>query len=157
MNEPTKSASIEILRDYSKEDAGTLGTLLTHLSSQFDGDPVAKELLSVIIGSPFHDLFIARSQDGDIIAAACLSTVFGISSGKNAHLEDFVVSPDHRGQGVADLLWTSIIEWCKQRDIIKLTFTSKPERTAAHRFYLKQGAQIRETSAFIKIINTSLK
>lgn len=152
MNEPTKSASVDILQHYSKKDATELGLLLPHLSSRFGGSPVAEELISSIIESPFHDLFVARVHDGNIAGVATLSTVLGISSGKGACLEDFVVSPDYRGQGIADLLWASLVEWCEQRNIAKLTFTSKPERSAAHRFYLKHGAQIRETSAFVKII-----
>lgn len=152
MNEPTESISIEILQAYSKDDAAMLGTLLTYLSSRFDSSPASEELITAIIESPSHDLFVARLQNGTVVGLATLSAVFGVSSGRAAYLEDFVVSPEYRGHGVADLLWAHLLEWCKKRGITKLVFTSKPEKAAAHRFYLKHGAKIRNTNAFVKAV-----
>ena len=152
MNEPTESISVEVLQNYSEADAAMLGTLLPYLTSRFDGSPASEKLITNITGSPSHDLFVARLQDGTIVGIASLSMVLGISSDKSAYLEDFVISPDHRGQGIADLLWTHLLDWCKQRGIAKLIFTSKPEKVAAHGFYLKHGARIRDTNAFVKVI-----
>ncbi len=152
MNEPTKNISVETLQNYSDTDAAMLGALLAHLSTRFDGSPASEELITAIARSSSHDMFVARLQDETIIGIATLSTKLGISSGRAACLEDFVVSPDYRGQGVADLLWNQLLDWCKERGITHLVFTSNPKKAAAHRFYLKHGAEIRNTSAFVKVI-----
>lgn len=155
MNEPTNTISVDILQQYSSKDAIMLGQLLTHLSSRFTGEPVTEHLLTAIINSSSHALFTARTSDGTIIGCATLSTVLGISSGRCAQLEDFVVSPDYRGQGVADLLWSNLIDWCEQQDITKLNFTSNPTRIAAHKFYKKHGAATRDTFVFVKNIQAN--
>lgn len=154
MNEPTNTISVDILQQYSSQDAAMLGQLLAHLSSRFTGEPVPKQSLTTIIDSSSHALLTARTPDGTIIGCATLSIILGISSGRCAQLEDFVVSPDYRGQGVADLLWNNLINWCKHQHITKLNFTSNPTRIAAHKFYKKHGAATRDTFVFVKNIQT---
>jgi len=152
MNEPTKNVSVEALGHYSESDAAMLGALLAELSSQFSGEPVEESTIRNIIESPSHDVLVARLQDGTIVGTATLSIIRGIGAGTNAYLEDFIVSEHHRGQGISDQLWQAVLDWCSIHQLGKLAFTSRPERAAAHRFYLKHGATVRDTSAFVKII-----
>jgi len=144
--------TIETLKEYTEEDAAQIGHLMPHLSSSFAGDPIPEELLKEIIASPYHDQLVARNESGDIIGAATLSIIYGAGAGRNAWLDDFVVDPNIQGAGIGSKLWDAMIEWCKVHHAGKLGFTSNPTRTAAHTFYLKRGAIIRDTSYFKKTI-----
>lgn len=147
MNHSDFNFTTEELTRYSVEDATDIGRLLPYLSDAFDGSPTSKERLESIISSSFHTQLVARSGN-EIVGIATLSILLGAGSGKSAWLEDFVVSPNVRGTGVADALWNAIIDWCKQQQVKSLNFTSRPSRVAAHHFYKKRGATIRETDSF---------
>ena len=149
MNQPT----IEALSTYSDQDAIAIGQLMLHLSDSFDGSPVSKALLSDIIASPYHEQLVARDEQGTIIGTATLTVTMGAGVGRNAWLEDFVVDPTIQGAGIGSRLWDAMIVWCREHGVRKLGFTSNPRRTAAHTFYLKRGAIIRDTSSFKKTID----
>lgn len=138
--------TIERLTTYNGQDAADLGQLLAHLNTDHDGTPVPQEWLEKVIGSSFHDQIVARN-DGKIVGAATLSIILHPTQDQIGYLESLVVDPDTRGQGVGDLLWQEIDKWCREKGV-KLEFTSRPSREAAHRFYLKHGATIRETTVF---------
>lgn len=149
MNQPT----IEALSTYSDQDAIAIGQLMLHLSDSFDGSPVPKALLSDIIASPYHEQLVARDEQGAIIGTATLTVTMGAGVGRNAWLEDFVVDPTIQGAGIGSRLWDAMIIWCREHGVRKLGFTSNPRRAAAHTFYLKRGAVIRDTSYFKKTID----
>ena len=138
--------NIERLQVYSNEDAAQLGTLMTYLSDKFNGEPINEDLLNAIISSPYHEQLIARIK-GRIVGAATLSITLGVAAGAKGYLEDFVVDPEARGQGVADRVWDEIMRWCSEHSV-DLNFTSRKGREAAHRFYTSHGATIRDTSVF---------
>lgn len=146
MNQPT----IEALTSYSDEDAAALGRLMPHLSDSFDGSPVVEELLRDIIASPYHEQLVARDETGRIVGTATLTITMGAAIGRNAWLEDFVVDPTAQGGGIGSRLWGAMLDWCRSHSAHKLGFTSNPTRTAAHAFYLRRGAVIRDTSYFKK-------
>lgn len=152
MNQPM-SITIEILTKYSGDDAADIGRLLPHLSDKFTAALVDRQLLTDIISSPYHDQLVARDANGRIVGAATLTATYGPGAGKNAWLEDFVVDPSVRGAGIGSKLWDAAVDWCRAQGASKLGFTSNPSRVAAHAFYIKNGAVIRDTSYFKKDIN----
>lgn len=154
MNQPDTSFVVAELTHYSDQDAVDIGALLPHLSDKFDGQTIPKELLANIVSSPFHAQFVVRSND-KVIGIATVSVILGAGSGHSAWLEDFVVSPQARGTGAASALWDAMIDWCEEKQVKSLNFTSRSSRKAAHRFYEKHGAAIRDTSVFKKSINLS--
>lgn len=144
--ESVTNPTIEHLTAYSHDDAVQLGQLLTYLTPKATGDPVPQGWLEQVIASPYYTQIVARSN-GKIVGAATLSLIAEPLKGYVAYLESFVVDPDTRGQGIGDLLWQEMSEWCKEKDVF-LEFTSRADREAAHRFYLKHGATVRETTVF---------
>lgn len=137
---------ISRLTEYSEKDAKDLGRLMTYLSDRFGDQPVDRELLEAIISSPYHEQLVARHQER-IVGAATLSIVMGVGAGKVGYLMDFVTDPEVRGQGVGKKLWAEMMSWCNENNV-RLTFTSRPERVAAHEFYLSNGAEIKDTTVF---------
>lgn len=145
-----KQQTIEILTTYNEQDAIELGALMPHLSETFSGEQIAEELLRAIIESPYHAQLVARDASGAIIGAATLSITFGAGAGAKAYLEDFVVNPEIRGGGIGSQLWDAMCEWAREHGAHKLTFTSSDRHASAHGFYLKRGAEIRDTNYFTK-------
>lgn len=138
--------TIERLVAYTPQDAIDIGKLMPVLSTKFDDQPIAKGLLKEIIESPFHEQIVAR-LDERIIGCATLSITMGVGAGRKAYLEDFVVDSTIQGQGVGSKIWEEITQWCNEHQL-NLFFTSSAEKEAAHQFYLKHGATIRDTTVF---------
>lgn len=143
---PEPHIEVGPLRNLNKTDEKDLERLFAALSSRLEGKPLDKNLLNRILFYPDYEQLVARIN-GRIVDAATLSVVIGLGSGSTGYLNDFVTDPEHRGQGIGDILWEEIVKWCHDRDI-DLTFTSKPAREDAHRFYLRHGAEIQETTVF---------
>lgn len=143
--------SVERLQVYTPEDAAEIGRLMPHLSESFNDDPIPEDILRQIIESDDRAQFVARVSSR-VVGAATLNTIVGVGSGRKAWLEDFVSDPNSGQRGVGQAIWTEMERWCRERDINTLEFTSRPSRGAAHNFYLKNGVQIRDTTAFRKLI-----
>lgn len=137
---------IERLTAYTTQDAVDMGKLMPVLSEKFNDQPVHENLLQAIIESSFHEQIVAR-LDGRIVGCATLSITMGVGAGRKAYLEDFVVDPTIQGQGIGGKIWDEITEWCTEQNL-SLFFTSSAEKEAAHRFYIKRGATIRDTTVF---------
>jgi hypothetical protein len=137
---------VERLKAYTPEDAAGIGRLMPYLSKSFDGEPVNEQLLRTIIESDSHEQLVARI-DARIIGAATLSIILGAGAGKKGWLEDFVTDPESGVKGTGQVIWDEMGKWCLEHDV-NLNFTSRTSREAAHNFYLKNGASVRETTVF---------
>lgn len=136
------------LAAYAEDTAVQLGNLAPQLSQHFNDSPLDKKLLEEMITSPLHTLIVAQTNEGKIVGTASVSIVLAGISGRTATLQDFVVDANARGMGVAGKLWQAVTKWCVEQKAQKLEFTSKPTREAAHAFYKKHGAEIRDTNVF---------
>lgn len=144
------SVEVKTVALYSERIAEGIGRLMPDLSAKLTDAPVPREHLDEIIHSPYHDQLIAEVR-GQIVGAAAMSLIMGPSAfRRKAWLEDFVVSSDEtiRGMGVGFELWKGVIDWSRSKRATKLEFTSHSSREAAHNFYKRQGAVMRDTSPF---------
>lgn len=146
MSSETSPVIVERLSAYTEQDAIDMGQLLPHLSDKFDDTPIDKDWLEQVIASPYHDQIVARA-DGKIVGAATMNVLFVAGMGQTGYLESLVVDPTLRGRGIGDSIWQAIDAWCREKNV-RLEFTSNPKREAAHRFYTKHGAVIRDTAVF---------
>ena len=144
----TPLISIERLKSYNFEDAAGIGRLMPYLSDSFSDPPIEEALLREIIESDHHEQLVAR-LNGKIVGAATLSLIIGAGAGKKGWLEDFVTDPETGVKGIGQAIWDEMGVWCQERGV-SLNFTSSSERTAAHNFYQKNGADTRDTTVFIK-------
>ena len=141
--------SIGIMTEYDPGIAEEMGRLLCDLSSSYDGEPVARELLEEIIDSPLHDIIVAF-DDEKLVGMASVSVIMGALVNKNLYLEDFVVSHEFQHQGIGSKIWDAILEYGRQKGCRRLEFTSsgKGKKAGAVAFYQKHGAEIRDTNSF---------
>ena len=139
---------IERLKKLSDADIDGINRILPNLTEHYDGRSVDQEGLTKIINSPLHEQFVARDQTGRIVGMATLTEVISIYHGSVAYLEDIFVDPDAGKCGIGSMIWSDMLDWCRERGIKRMEFTCRPERIAATNFYIKHGCKIRKTNSF---------
>ena len=139
---------IKRLTEYNAATAEAMRGLLVELSrSGKDKGEIPEQWFLDVVNSPWHDVLLA--VEGEQILGMCsLSVIMGAGVGKNAYLEDFVVSSTARGKGIGDLLWRAMLEWGKEKGCKRMEFTCGNGREVAQAFYKKHGAEVYETNFF---------
>jgi ribosomal protein S18 acetylase RimI-like enzyme len=124
-------------------------TLIPQLSSS--SPPPSKEALARIVDSPGATLFVAR-DDGRIVGMLTLIT-FEIPTAVRAWIEDVVVDETARGQGVAASLVQAALERAEVHGARTVDLTSRPDREAANRLYLRMGFEVRATNVYRRTLD----
>lgn len=132
------------VEEYTEEMAAGIGALMPYLDERSEGLAMDRELLEAMVESPAHDQLVAVRHNL-VVGAAAMSLTFGPFEGRAIRLGDFVVHPEargheERGRRVAQDLWDTMIRWGQARRATNLNFESEEWRTAAHRFYKRNGA-----------------
>ena len=104
------------------------------------------------VAAPGTRIFIAENDEKHIVGCATLC-VFESPTGRKASVEDVVVLPAYRGQGIGRTLLQRIIDFAKNKLApIDLRLTSNPARTEANALYLALGFKQRETNVYRMMI-----
>jgi ribosomal protein S18 acetylase RimI-like enzyme len=109
--------------------------------------PTSREELGAIAGSESTVLFVARDSRGRIAGSLTLA-VFRIPTGVRAWIEDVVVDGDARGAGVGEALVAAAIERSRAVGAKTVDLTSRPDREAANRLYVRLGFEPRTTNVY---------
>ena len=112
-------------------------------------------LSKIISDSEMGEIIVARESNEIIGMANLLYTVSTALGSQVAILEDMVVSPDVRGQGVG----SKIIDYClaitKQKGVKRITLLTDFDNDGAHRFYEKHDFNRSSMIVFRKTITNS--
>ena len=101
------------------------------------------------VASPGTRIFVAENDEKHIIGCATLC-VFESPTGRKASVEDVVVLPAYRGQGIGRTLLQRIIDFAKTKLApIDLRLTSNPTRTEANAMYQALGFEKRDTNVYM--------
>jgi ribosomal protein S18 acetylase RimI-like enzyme len=125
-----------------------VAALVPQLSSSSPAPDVAQ--LERIIADPATTLLVAY-VDGRIVGMLTLAT-FLLPTGVRAWIEDVVVDDAARGAGVASALAQSALDLADQQGARTVDLTSRPEREAANRLYVRLGFERRETNVYRRTI-----
>jgi ribosomal protein S18 acetylase RimI-like enzyme len=128
-------------------DAGlvaAVGELAPQLSSS--SPPPGAEALARIVASPGATLFVAR--EGDRIVGMLTLITFEIPTAVRAWIEDVVVDEAARGRGVAAALVQAALDRSSQVGARTVDLTSRPDREAANRLYVRMGFETRATNVY---------
>lgn len=122
------------------ELSGLLQLLFTQ-ESEFAPDPLIQQraLRSIVGRSNVGDIFIARRHDKVLGMASLLYTVSTALGDKVAWLEDMVVAPAARDQGIGSALINQAINFARERGCKRITLLTDSDNAAAHRFYEQHG------------------
>ena len=131
------------IRPATGSDFGELQALYRFL--HVAGDPEisaveAKRRYADILGRPEQTIYIAEAA-GKAIGTYALIFIPGLTHGArdSAIVEDVVVSPDQRNNGIGKRMMADAMERCRQRGCYKLVLSSHLQRPDAHRFYERLG------------------
>lgn len=149
---------VERLQVYTPEDAVVLGALRHYMSPQKSNIPLSEALVKSMIEDPANRvLIVARlATSRQIVSSETLNVITSpdvgeLDAGKIAWLGFVTTNPEYRGQGIFGKVWRDGLEWCEERGINAMDFTSNPHnpvRAAAREIYLAKGALIKNTDYF---------
>ena len=101
------------------------------------------------VAAPGTRIFIAENDEKHIVGCATLC-VFESPTGRKASVEDVVVLPAYRGQGIGRTLLQRIIDFAGSKlSPIDLRLTSNPSRTEANAMYQALGFVQRDTNVYM--------
>jgi GNAT superfamily N-acetyltransferase len=84
-------------------------------------------------------LFVARRESNVVGMVSLLFTISTATGGKVAWLEDLVVMPNVRGEGIGTQLLQHVIGWARRHDIKRITLLTDSDNEGAQHLYLSQG------------------
>ncbi len=98
------------------------------------------------IGS--HDSVVLLADDGGTLIGflTAYQDMHSVRFGYRAWVEDFAVDPERRSQGVGKAMLAAARDWARERGATHLELDSALERTDAHRFYEREGAEYKSFS-----------
>jgi GNAT superfamily N-acetyltransferase len=133
--------------------AGDIPTLVDLLNDLFgveldftsDTSRQARGLESLIAEAGKSDrlmLAVARDEQGAVIAMGSAQLVISTAEGaSSAWLEDIVVHPDYRRQGIGKQLLEHLVIWAKTRGATRAQLVTDKDNAGADLFYSEMGWQ----------------
>jgi ribosomal protein S18 acetylase RimI-like enzyme len=142
--DPLTIREAETADDALRDAAARLIPQLSHSSP-----PPTLEQLRRIVADPATTLLVATNGGGDAHVVGMLTlAIFMLPTGIRAWIEDVVVDDESRGAGIASALVAAALERAQEQGARTVDLTSRPEREAANRLYLRMGFARRETNVY---------
>lgn len=115
--------------------------LLFTQEAEFQPDRAAQQrgLESIIAQPELGQILVARQLDEVVGMVNLLYTVSTALGGRVALLEDMVIVPQMRGQGVGAALLEAAITHASQQACLRITLLTDADNHAAQAFYRKHG------------------
>ena len=141
------------MSDVRVEEADTVSPELVEAMARLipqvstSAEPVTENDVETIVSSPVTRLLLARDEGGSIVGTLTL-VAFRIPTGVGAWIEDVVVDEGARRQGVGEALMTAAIRLAEESGARHVNLTSRPDREAANRLYVRLGFELRETNVY---------
>ena len=99
-------------------------------------------LIAEAAKSDRHTITVARDDSGLVLGMASAQLVISTAEGAlSAWIEDVVVHPDHRRQGIGKLLVGHLLAWAKARGATRVQLAADQENANAGLFYAALGWQ----------------
>ncbi|MTG96687.1 MULTISPECIES: GNAT family N-acetyltransferase [Myroides] len=92
---------------------------------------------------PLFEAIVAEVND-EIIGIALYYNRYSTWKGKTIHLEDLIVSKDHRGTGAGKALYNEVMKIAKVQGVRRVEWVVLNWNTPAIEFYEKSGATVLE-------------
>jgi ribosomal protein S18 acetylase RimI-like enzyme len=131
-----------------------LGAAVDRLVPQLSrsSPPPTRAVLERIVADDATTLFVAR--DEDVIVGMLTLATFQIPTGVRAWIEDVVVDDAARGAGVAAALVQAALDRSARVGARTVDLTSRPDREAANRLYVRMGFETRQTNVYRRTLET---
>ena len=105
--------------------------------------------LAVMLAGPSTYLLMARAPDLDpeLVGTATL-TLFRTPVGLQGRINTVVVDAAARGRGIGEALTREAVQICRDAGVRRITLSSRLDRAAAHRMYLRCGFEVTGSQQF---------
>jgi GNAT superfamily N-acetyltransferase len=128
------------------EDLPSLADLLTLLFTlEQDFAPQRESQLRglrlILDDERIGKLFVLRVADKIVGMANALITISTAEGGRVLWLEDVIIVPDYRGQGLGSKLVEHVLAWAREQGMLRVTLLTDHDNLAAQHFYQTQGFQ----------------
>jgi len=144
------SASITIKQHNIRVEPATIEDLpeliqlvgeLMELQGDFIPDPEAhRRGLSLILEQPNRGrVFVLRNDDCIFGMVNLLFTISTAMGGLVILLEDFVIHPNHRGQGYGTMLLDYVLDFAKQKKFKRITLLTDKIGSESQNFFKREG------------------
>lgn len=140
----SRDVNVAIVREVTREIHSAAVQLVAELSSS--AVSLRYDALKALIDHDAIDLFTA-TLDGDVVGMLTLAT-FPIPTGTRAWIEDVVVCSGARGSGTGLALVEAAVDRARELGAHTIDLTSRPNRDAANRLYVRAGFELRETNVY---------
>ncbi len=141
---------VEVATVVDEDLCSAVASLVPQLSSS--SPQPSRALLARIIEDPATTLFLARDDDR-IVGMLTLAT-FQVPTGLRSWIEDVVVDEGARGSGVAAALVQAALDHAGGLGARTVDLTSRPQREAANRLYLRMGFESRTTNVYRRTLDS---
>lgn len=108
-------------------------------------------------------LFLTDQESRHILVGLCEGKIAGMITGQllvstaqgtwSGLIEDLVVHPDYRLQGLGSLLLQTMVEWCSNRGASRVQLLADRDNLPALEFYASQGWQSTALQAWRKFLS----
>lgn len=105
----------------------------------------SRDELAMMVASPSTHLLLAR--DPDIVGSLTL-TLYRTPIGLQGRINTVVVDAAARGRGIGEALTREAVQIAKAADVRRITLSSRRDRAAAHRLYLRVGFEVTASESF---------
>jgi len=141
----------------SREDIPFLCQLLSCLFEQEEefapSSFLQEKALTMIMEDPsIGHILVATNDDVPIAMISILYSLSTALGGRVGVLEDMIVHPDFRVQGIGSALLEFATRFAKEQQLKRLTLLTDMSNKKAHSFYLKNGFIASKMTPFRKII-----
>jgi ribosomal protein S18 acetylase RimI-like enzyme len=136
--------SIDIATEIDEAVVDAMARLVPQLSRS--SAPPDREALEEIVADPNSVLFLARL--GGVVVGTLTLALYRIPTGLKAWIEDVVVDAGATRHGIGAALNRAALEEARRRGARAVDLTSRPDREAANRLYVRLGFQRRTTNVY---------
>jgi GNAT superfamily N-acetyltransferase len=120
---------------------------LIALLKEMTDKPINLRIEDVINDANCHAI-VLENENGKVVGFGALVIHIVPVFGYVGSIEDIVVGEDFRGQGLGGRLMDELIETARKQKLVRINLTSRPERIASHKLYLKKGFFLRDTGVY---------
>lgn len=133
-----------IIRTATEADIPSMLGLLAELfllEPDFHFDPLkAEQGIRSLLQRPRSAIVFVLEADQQVRGMATLQILISTAEGGDVGLvEDVVITPEYRGQGLGKRLLGYIEDWAREHCLHRLQLLADRENKVAHRFYEKAG------------------
>ncbi|MGW3497369.1 GNAT family N-acetyltransferase [Streptomyces sp. NPDC001020] len=135
---------VEIIRETSQQLIDAFNRLLPQLSST--AEPLDHDTIDRVVACDANTVLVARTSDA--IVGTLTLVLLPLPSGMRARVEDVVVDRTARGRGIAGLLTREALRIAQEAGALTVDLTSRPDREAANRLYVRLGFKARQSTVY---------